>query len=165
MPHNNDSFRPRKEMLEKRVEDLSQLNGQEIATWAGHIAGALVFKDRLKTHQLRNVYSAIERIRIKFQNSQGAEDLTTKRTAEFLDELFLLLPQLAFAAGRQRAVNYTLFPFLDAAISGVKGAAPDDRPAAFTNFFSLLESVVGFHKYFENNRSGKPYFLTTENEN
>lgn len=164
MANRNDSFRPDKAIVNQRVPDLSELDGRDIAQWAGHIAGALVFNDRLKTHQLRNVYSAIERIRVKYQRQQGADGLAADQAKELLDELFLLLPKLAYAAGRQRAVNYTLFPFLETAINGVDGADSKKRGAAFANFFSLLESVVGFHKYFENNRSGKPYFLTSDTE-
>ena len=130
---------------------LDKLTGKEIDRRARAAGETFVIDDRLKTHQLRNIFSAIEKIRVAFQTKKKAEDEAQRRD-DLLTELILLKPKLAYAAGRQKSVRYHLFPFLENAIDAVdkasSGAAEQEK--AFRNFFALMESVVGYHKYFEN---------------
>lgn len=127
--------------------ELDQLAGQELDRRARAAGETFVVDDRLKTHQLRNIFAAIENIRAGFQRVKD-EDLDELET-----RLILLKPKLAYAAGRQRSVRDHLFPFMDNAINAVVGVTGAERKRrAFRNFFSLLESVVGYHKFFESNR-------------
>jgi CRISPR-associated protein Csm2 len=135
----------------REIPDLGAFNGKNIDERARATAEALVKADRLKTHQLRNIYSSVDRLRSIYQQlSKKATNETEKAEmyATLSDQLFLLKPKLAYAAGRQKAVNDTLFPFLSAVINGYDRAT--DKEKAIRNFFALLESVVGYHKYFEN---------------
>lgn len=126
------------------IKDLSKLSGKDIDRRARATAEALVKGDRLKTHQLRNIYATIDRMRTIYQRDKDF-------TQELEDRLYLLKPQLAYAAGRQKSVNSTLFPFMERLIAGIEGAEKaEDRRIALRNFFALIESVVGYHKYFEN---------------
>lgn len=128
------------------IADLSTITGKQIDDRARALARALVRKDRLKTNQIRNIYSSIDRMRSTFQRDRGFSE-------RLADELWLIKPKLAYAAGRQRAVNDNLFPFMEEVINAVDKA--EDKEKAMQNFFSLLESVVGYHKYFENVKSAE----------
>lgn len=122
---------------------LDQLKGQDLDQRARAAGETFVVNDRIKTHQLRNIFSAIERMRAGYQQDRKySEDLET--------QLILLKPKLAYAAGRQRAIRHHLFPFMENAINAVTEAEPDNKEKAIRNFFALLESVVGYHKFFEN---------------
>jgi CRISPR-associated protein Csm2 len=129
---------------------LDKLTGKEIDRRARAAGETFVIDDRLKTHQLRNIFSAIEKIRVAFQTKKKPEEGISSEE-ELLTQLILLKPKLAYAAGRQKSVRYHLFPFLEKAIDGVDNApSGPERTKAFRNFFALMESVVGYHKYFEN---------------
>ncbi len=144
MANDNRNYqRDEREILPKDVKDLAALTGQRLATWSRHAAEALVKSDRLKTHQLRNIYSSVDRLRSVYLSKREV-------TEEMTDGLYLLMPKLAYAAGRQRAVNATLFPLMGILIEAV--GESKDKEKAFRNFFAFMESVVGYHKYFENVR-------------
>jgi len=122
------------------MEALDTINPQEINDLAKKHAEKFVQRDKLKTHQLRNVFSAIEKMRTKY-----------KRLGKFNDELemdlILLKPKIAYAAGRQKSVRYNFFPFLEDAVNAVDQSKNKDK--AIQNFFALMESVVGYHKFYE----------------
>lgn len=128
---------------------MDQATAQEINQEAWDQADAFVNKDRLKTHQLRNVFSAIEKMRTQYKRIQRIKD-ADKRSAEMgkLDmDLILLKPKIAYAAGKQRSVRFNFFPFVQGAVDAVGNSRDKDK--AYQNFFALMESVVGYHKYFE----------------
>jgi CRISPR-associated protein Csm2 len=128
---------------------LDQLKGKDLDKRARAAGETFASDDRIKTHQLRNIFSAIERLRTRYQqDAKAGEDARSQ--VDFIDELFLLKPKLAYAAGRQRAIRYHLFPFMENAIDAVDQAGEGGRDKAIRNFFALMESVVGYHKYFEN---------------
>lgn len=131
------------------IERMDQATAQEINQEAWDQADAFVNKDRLKTHQLRNVFSAIEKMRTQYKRIQRIKD-ADKRSAEMgkLDmDLILLKPKIAYAAGKQRSVRFNFFPFVQGAVDAVGNSRDKDK--AYQNFFALMESVVGYHKYFE----------------
>lgn len=115
---------------------------QEIDRIAKDFADRFVRQDRLKTHQLRNVFSAIEKMRSVYKKSK--KDYTSIET-----DLILLKPKIAYAAGRQKSVKTNFFPLIDQAIDAIDNA--DDKNKALINFFALMESVVGYHKFYESN--------------
>lgn len=120
-------------------DDLAKISGKNMDERAKETARALSKVDRLKTAQIRNIYASIGALRTRFQK-EGTY-------AAIEDALWLLKPKMAYAAGRQKAVNDTLFPFMDKLISAVDTASDKDIAAA--NFFIIIESVVGYHKFFE----------------
>lgn len=144
MANDNRNFqRDERKFLPTDAKDLATLDGKRLAEWSRAAAEALVKGDRLKTHQLRNIYSSVDKLRSVYLKERQVTD-------DMKDGLYLLLPKLAYAAGRQRAVNATLFPLMELLIHAVGDSKDPDK--AFRNFFAFMESVVGFHKYFENNR-------------
>jgi len=102
-------------------------------------------KDKLKTNQIRNFYSAIAQMRIKFQEAKKSGGENSGYEAVKTD-LIMLKPKLAYAAGRQAAVKANFYGFMTDAIQAVEDST--DKNKAMENYFSLIESVVGFHKYF-----------------
>ncbi len=105
-------------------------------------------KDRLKTNQIRNFYSAIAQMRIKFQEAKKSDDEKDNKSGyeAVKTDLIMLKPKLAYAAGRQAAVKANFYGFMTDAIESVE--ASTDKNKAMEKYFSLIESVVGFHKYF-----------------
>lgn len=107
-------------------------------------AAQMFVRDRLKTHQLRNVFASVEKIRSLHRSGQSEKRDT---------ELILLKPKIAYAAGRQRSVRYNFFPFMEVAIDEVvkhTEGNPQEADKAYETFFSLMESVVAYHKFYEN---------------
>jgi len=111
---------------------------------------AQAFKDdRLKTNQIRNFYSAIAQMRIKFQEAKS-KDLEGDSGYKAVEtDLVMLKPKLAYAAGRQFAVKKNFQPFMVEAIEAVETAPQKDK--AMQNYFLLIESVVGYHKFYGDN--------------
>lgn len=132
------------------MKQLDAISARELDALAEENAQIFVQKDRLKTHQLRNVFSAIEKMRtlhkriLRMENGSQKEDMNE----ELMTQLILLKPKIAYAAGRQRSVRYNFFPFVEQAITAVLDAKEQEK--AMKNFFALMESVVGYHKYYEN---------------
>lgn len=144
MANDNRNYqRDEREFFPDKIEDLAKLTGYQVFTCSRSAAKALVKSDRLKTHQLRNIYSSVDRLRSVYLSKREVTD-------EMMDGLYLLMPKLAYAAGRQPAVNATLFPLMEKLIVAV--GKSQDKEKAFRNFFAFMESVVGYHKYFENVR-------------
>jgi CRISPR-associated protein Csm2 len=126
--------------------DFGQFNPKELDRLAKQYAEIFVTKDRLKTHQLRNVFSSIEKMRSMFKQKKNFDE-------ELEMQLIMLKPKIAYAAGRQKSVRYNFFPFVEAAVDSVIEVA-DKKEEKNTNralhsFFALMESVVGYHKFFE----------------
>jgi CRISPR-associated protein Csm2 len=97
-------------------------------------------RDKLKTNQIRNFYSAITRMRADYEQSDEGKGYEKVKT-----QLIMLKPKLAYAAGRQTAVRANFYPFMASAIQSIEGA--DDKAKCIENFFLLVESVVAYHKF------------------
>lgn len=133
---------------DKKGEDvtLDMLAPQDIDRIAKDFAERFVRQDRLKTHQLRNVFSSIEKMRSVYKSHKNYTSIES--------DLILLKPKIAYAAGRQRSVRTNFFPLIEQAIDAIDAIRPTDlenKHKALTNFFALVESVVGYHKFFESN--------------
>ena len=98
-------------------------------------------RDKLKTNQIRNFYSAITRMRAEYEQY---DDLKTG-FERIKSQLIMLKPKLAYAAGRQTAVRANFYPFMTSAIKSIEQAT--DKAKAMENFFLLVESVVAYHKF------------------
>lgn len=95
-------------------------------------------QDGVKTNQIRNLYAAVQHIRVRAsQPEPDTEDINRR--------LVFLKPKLAYATGRQRQLRQ-LRDFLVLAIDSVVHSA--DPPKARENFFILMESIVAYHKFY-----------------
>ncbi|MHA1267843.1 MAG: type III-A CRISPR-associated protein Csm2 [Candidatus Helarchaeota archaeon] len=121
------------------VNDLSTLTPEElnaIAEFQGK-----KFR-RIKTNQIRNIFSAITKIRNDFQTCGGKLEDSIRR------ELIMLKPKLAYAAGRNGEVR----PFQELFDSAVDAVIHSQKPEeALQNFFLLAEAVVAYHKFYGGN--------------
>ncbi|RMG42831.1 MAG: type III-A CRISPR-associated protein Csm2 [Methanobacteriota archaeon] len=118
-------------------EDLAQVNPEvinELARKEGE-----KFARRIKTNQIRNVFSTVEKIRSDFKREKF------KVTDEIRRELIMLRPKLAYAVGRNEEVK----PFQELFDEAIEKVLESQNPAdALKNFFFLAEAVVAYHKYF-----------------
>jgi CRISPR-associated protein Csm2 len=135
--------------------DLLNMSPQKLNELARSSAETIAQKDRLKTHQLRNVFSAIEKMRtLHKQILKSKDEGKEKEKREKLEmQLIMLKPKLAYAAGRQKSVRYNFFPLVEDAVNGVDKALESkktkDHDKAYSRFFALMESVVAYHKFYE----------------
>ncbi|HMQ46021.1 MAG TPA: type III-A CRISPR-associated protein Csm2 [Saprospiraceae bacterium] len=103
-------------------------------------------KDGVKTHQIRNFFAAVERMRRLYKNNPEDEQI--------LMELILLQPKLAYTAGRQpNSVGKSFFKHFSTIIDQVlkvsdRGNQAETREQ-LKGFFAYTESIVAYHKYFE----------------
>jgi len=108
---------------------------------------AKIFRDdKLKTNQIRNFYSAIAQMRIRFQEAKSKDLKGDTGYIAIQTDLAMLKPNLAYAAGRQFAVKKNFYDFMVDAIKAVEGAENKDK--VMNNYFLLIESVVGYHKFY-----------------
>lgn len=116
-------------------KDLAQLDPVKLDEIAK--SEAKKFAERIRISQIRNIYSAITRLRNEYQR----ED---KRFEAVRARLVMLRPRLAYAAGRHSEVR----PFqqlFDSAIQAVLDSG--NKNLALENFFALAEAVVAYHKF------------------
>ena len=118
-------------------EDLSTWKEEEMIEYAKKLGKT--FSSSVKTSQLRNVFSDINRIRVRWKFGELKEENLQK-------ELLLIKPKLAYAAGRHRGGVIELKNELERAIDGVV-SSPKKKEAA-NNFFHFVEAIVAYHKYY-----------------
>ena len=115
--------------------DLNTITPKELdrrgEEWGEKLARAV------KTNQIRNLYGAVQHIRVRASRPQPD-------TADINRRLIFLKPKLAYASGRQSALK-PLRNFLVQAIDSVV-KSPDPEKAR-ENFFFLMESIVAYHKF------------------
>jgi CRISPR-associated protein Csm2 len=118
------------------MNNIETWTAEDIVRKAEETANQLT-RDKLKTGQIRNFYSAITRMRTDY--ALGGYDKVSS-------QLTMLKPKLAYAAGRQTAVRATFYPIMKSAIDGVTSA--NEKKRALENFFMFIESVVAYHKFY-----------------
>ena len=119
----------------------------EIATEKG-----AQYAKSIKTNQIRNFYSQVEALKQKVKmdslpTTEEEEEIKDKEQKQYTNELVMLKPRLAYAAGRQSAVK----PFYDdisQVIDYVLESTGTHRAKALENFFLLVESIVAYHKFY-----------------
>lgn len=151
------------------MENITTATPQELVKEAEAVAKAL---KHIKTHQLRNVFAAINSMRRDFRSSlrKHRQDEVFKKSLKELSEdsriqalgnkvyedlemkLILLKPKLAYAAGRQKEIRNHFYNFMTSRIDEVDAA--ENKLDALERFFAIIESVVAYHKFHE---GGKNY--------
>jgi len=97
------------------------------------------FARRIKTNQIRNIFSTVEKIRSDFKREKF------KVTDAIRRELIMLRPKLAYAVGRNEEVKPFQELFDEAITKVLESSNPEE---ALKNFFFLAEAVVAYHKYY-----------------
>ena len=125
------------------VTDLSTISPEDIDS-IGYVYANKFTEDsrnKVKTNQLRNFYSAIVAIRTKFRSEKTV-------TAQIERDLILLKPKLAYAAGRQPRVR-PFYELMKQAIDSTVKIDEAKKPAALQNLISLTEAIVAYHKFLD----------------
>jgi CRISPR-associated protein Csm2 len=105
---------------------------------------AQVFHDaNIKANQIRNFYGGVEKIKMKYARYRDKNQAVEAVKQDF----WLLLPQLAYAKGR----NGSTWKFCESmknAVEKVLATPEASRCQALDNFFIYVESVVAYHKFY-----------------
>lgn len=122
-------------MNDSSFEDLSKWTPRKIDEKASEEARKYV---SIKTNQIRNVFTHINRIRTKFRKSKVYNE-------DIERELILLKPKLAYAKGRHKEVG----PFQEFMFTIIEGVTKSEKKKdAIENFFALCEAIVAYHKFY-----------------
>lgn len=117
-------------------QDLAQVKPEDINDIARKEGEK--FARRIKTNQIRNIFSTVEKIRSDFKKEN-------KVTDEIRRQLIMLRPKLAYAVGRNEEVR----PFQELFDEAIGKVLESQNPEeALKNFFFLAEAVVAYHKYY-----------------
>lgn len=112
----------------KKLNHLVDLTVDDLVKHAESL-GKYLSQNNLKTNQIRKFLDAVKKV-----ESDGGKGFSR-------DEVKLLKPKLAYAAGRQSEVK-PLMQVLDPCIDRV------DTKEDFKRFARLVESIVAYHKFY-----------------
>jgi len=122
----------------KKIRDLDQMSSmgaEELVQAADemgkYLAGKPDKSTQLKTSQIRKFLDAVRRIKT---------DATRAESYPYRQMSMFLKPQLAYAAGRNKAVT----PLLDMLSPGVDKVSTRED---FLTLYKLVESIIAYHKY------------------
>ena len=124
------------------VKDLALINPEDINSLSEHYGKELADpREGIKTNQVRNIYSSVLALRTSIKKDKVFTD-------EIKQELIMLKPKLAYAAGRQKRNNqYKKFQeLLSKAIDLTVSSG--NQIKALGNFILIVESIVAYHKFF-----------------
>lgn len=137
--------------MAKQVEGYKDVASQ-LEQLGGNLGSALVTKDLvdyadivgkelasraigLKTSQIRKILDAVKRIEAQLESRKDDSEYFQKNT-------LLLLPQLAYAAGKQPRQVQPFFDVLSPCMKKVQDAND------FETFARFVESIVAYHKFY-----------------
>jgi CRISPR-associated protein Csm2 len=121
------------------VQDLSKLTPEDIDSIGDNFGHKLADKSEgIKTNQVRNVFASVSSLRTKLR-------VNNKWNDEIRNELVLLKPKLAYAAGRQKNVR-VLYELLSKGIQATLNS--ENKEAGLKNFIQMVEAIVAYHKFY-----------------
>ncbi len=121
------------------VTDLSTIMPEDIDSIAENYGRQLADKfNGIKTNQVRNIFSGVQALRTKLAEQK-------EWTNEIHNDLVLLKPKLAYAAGRQKNVK-KLYDLLSKGINATTNSTKKEE--ALKNFILLVEAIVAYHKFY-----------------
>lgn len=113
----------------KKLNSLSDLQVDDLVKYSEEM-GQHLTQINLKTNQIRKFLDAVKKV-----GSEGGKGKFSR------DEVKLLKPKLAYAAGRQQEVK-PLMSLLDPCIDRV------NTKEDFKQFARLVEGIVAYHKFY-----------------
>ena len=124
------------------VNDLSTLTPEDIDSISEHYGHMLADRrEGIKTNQVRNIFSTVIALRTKLKSDNEWSE-------EIHNDLVLIKPKLAYAAGRQRNVR----PLYDLLSQGITATVNSkEKVKGLENFIQLVESIVAYHKFHGGN--------------
>lgn len=122
----------------KGVSDISVLTPEDIDSISETYGHKLADRrEGIKTNQVRNIFSTVLALRTKLKTEKEFTD-------DIHNDLVLIKPKLAYAAGRQRNVK-PLYELLSQGITATVNSK--DQVKGLENFIQLVESIVAYHKF------------------
>lgn len=115
----------------KRYQKLKDIPAEELISIAEKMGKYLKEMD-LKTTQIRKFLDGVRKIDVQFNRGKDFNK----------DNVILLKPKLAYAAGRQHNVK-PLMDILDPAIT-----AGAESYESFKKLIALIEGIVAYHKFY-----------------
>lgn len=123
------------EEIKRKIQEYSELKNlpaTELVSIADKMGKYL--KDiGLKTNQIRRFFDGVRKIDVQFNRGRSFNR----------DNVILLKPKLAYAAGRQERTVKPLMEILDPAIDRAI-----DSYESFKRLLALIEGIVAYHKYY-----------------
>ena len=113
------------------LEKFSKLNADELDKFSNKM-GEQLKNGGLKTSQIRKFLAAVRSIQNKVKKGEHFDR----------EEIVLLKPKLAYAAGRQPREVKPLMTVLNPAIDKVRDKLDFDK------FVRFVEGIVAYHKYY-----------------
>lgn len=123
------------EEIKRKIQEYSELKNlpaTELVSIADKMGKYL--KDiGLKTNQIRRFFDGVRKIDVQFNRGRSFNR----------DNVILLKPKLAYAAGRQERTVKPLMEILNPAIDRAI-----DSYESFKRLLALIEGIVAYHKYY-----------------
>jgi len=123
-----------------QTKDFADLSPQALDELAQKQARELT-SNKVKTNQIRNLYSTVQRIRALRDRAGTAE----RARADIVRQFIFLKPRLAYASARVKGLRGLRDTLADAVDQVMKSAKLD---AAADNFFALMEAIVAYHYFY-----------------
>lgn len=111
-------------------------SGSQLVKNAKEIAERLV-KDKLKTNQIRNIFTEVRQIEAMWRNSYKKDSA--------LRRLNMLKPKMAYQAARESSVKL-LAEKLTQAIDEIDRSDPKERDDRFQIFIDFFEAILAYHR-------------------
>ncbi|MFW6119822.1 MAG: type III-A CRISPR-associated protein Csm2 [Petrotogales bacterium] len=115
-------------------EKIGEMDGEEIRK----IAEKMGESHQGNKNQVRKMYNAFKKIQVEWSGYEDKEG----RIEETIGQIQLVRPKLAYSAGRNQEMN-GLKKDIDKLIENLEPKVDD-----INNFFKLMESFIGYHKYY-----------------
>jgi len=119
-------------------KDIGSLDGKDI----NEIAEKMGEKHQGNKTQVRKIYNDIKKIQVDWNAVENKEE----EIQETISALNLVRPKLAYAAARKKDLG-SLKKEIDDLIENLNEEVEDVE-----NFFKLMESFIGYHRYFTEKR-------------
>lgn len=111
---------------------MNQQNVEGLIDSADKIGRALK-NENLKTNQIRRFLDGVRKIEANIKR---------RNFEEVKDQILLLIPKLAYAAGRHNEVK----PLMRVLVPAIKKGAENQKN--FENLLRFVESIIAYHKFY-----------------
>ena len=130
-------------MNQTKIDNICDVDAGTLVSSAENLVKKIKNENKvLGTHQVRNVYSQIDQIKMELKGNNDDDNINHQIT-----RLLFLKPKLAYAEARKSAVK-PLRQAIEELIDQLDELDnPERRRKGLTNFLHYMEAVVAYHKF------------------